>query len=210
MGLSVGQKRAKKVRKGQKWVKLGLAFVQTACCLRELRLPRFALSVEVGELLLKHDLFSVVQRKTQLVKTMINEKSCGAVVYAKNPEINFLLLQYEAGHWDFVKGNVEEGEAEKETVVRELGEETGISDAKFIEGFKEKITYFYKRQGNTVYKEVVFFLMEAATTNVTLSFEHIGYQWLPYNKAMEKLTFKNARDILQKAHEYMRTRKIKE
>jgi len=208
MGLSVGRKRAKKVRKGQKWVKLGLAIVQTACCLRELHLPRFALSVEDGELLLKHDLFSVVQRKTQLVKTMINEKSCGAVVYAKNPEINFLLLQYEAGHWDFVKGNVEEGEAEKETVVRELGEETGISDAKFIEGFKEKIAYFYKRQGSTVSKEVVFFLIETHTTKVQLSFEHIGYEWLPYERAMEKLNFKNAKDVLQKAHAFMKKQGI--
>jgi 8-oxo-dGTP pyrophosphatase MutT (NUDIX family) len=68
---------------------------------------------------------------------MINEKSCGAVVYAKNPELKYLLLQYEAGHWDFVKGNVEEGETEKETTLRELREETGIADAQFIEGFKE-------------------------------------------------------------------------
>ncbi len=130
------------------------------------------------------------------------------MVYAKNPEISFLLLQYEAGHWDFVKGNVEEGEAEKETVVRELREETGITEARFLDGFKEKITYFYKRQGSTVYKEVIFFLMETNTTAVTISFEHIGYQWLPYTKAMEKLTFKNARDVLQKAHEYMKTQGI--
>jgi bis(5'-nucleosidyl)-tetraphosphatase len=135
---------------------------------------------------------------------MLNEKSCGAVVYAKSPEVNYLILQYEAGHWDFVKGNVEEGETEKDTVVRELREETGISDARFIEGFKERITYFYKRQGATVHKEVVFFLMESNTKQVTISFEHIGFEWLPFERAMEKLTFKNARDILQKAHEFLK------
>jgi bis(5'-nucleosidyl)-tetraphosphatase len=160
------------------------------------------------ELLLKHDLFSVVQRKTQLVNCMLNEKSCGAVVYSKASEANFLILQYEAGHWDFVKGNVEEGETEQETVVRELREETGITEAHFVGNFKEKITYFYKRQGNTVYKEVVFFLMESDTKDVTISFEHIGYTWLPYEQAMEKLSFKNARDVLKKAREYMKTQKI--
>ena len=134
---------------------------------------------------------------------MLNEKSCGAVVYAKTPEIKYLLLQYEAGHWDFVKGNVEKGEAEKETAVRELGEETGIKDARFLEGFREKIGYFYKRQGSTVYKEVVFFLMESPSPRVTLSYEHIGYAWLTYEGALEKLTFKNARDVLQKAHQYL-------
>ncbi len=138
-----------------------------------------------------------------MVKPMLNEKSCGAVVYTKDSETKYLLLQYEAGHWDFVKGNVEQGENEKETTVRELGEETSITNARFIEGYREKIGYYYKRQGSTVYKEVVFFLMESPTKNVKLSFEHIGYAWLTYEAAMEKLTFKNARDVLQKAREYL-------
>lgn len=135
---------------------------------------------------------------------MLNEKSCGAVVYSKTSEVNYLLLQYEAGHWDFVKGNVEEGETEKDTTIRELKEETGIVDTKFIDGFREKISYFYKRQGATVYKEVIFFLMETNTTDVKISFEHIGFDWLPYERAMEKLTFKNARNVLQKAHAFMK------
>lgn len=134
---------------------------------------------------------------------MLNEKSCGAVVYTKNSGVKYLLLQYEAGHWDFVKGNVEEGENEQQTTVRELGEETGIGNARFIDGFKERISYFYKRRNLTVYKEVVFFLMEATSTSVTLSFEHIGFEWLHYEAAMRKLTFKNARDVLQKAHDFL-------
>ena len=133
----------------------------------------------------------------------LNEKSCGAVVYSKSSEVSYLLLQYDAGHWDFVKGNVEEGETEKDTTVRELSEETGIADAQFIEGFREKIAYFYKRQGSTVYKEVIFFLMEAKSTKVVLSFEHVGFDWLPYERAMTKLTFKNAREVLQKAHKFL-------
>ena len=135
---------------------------------------------------------------------MLNEKSCGAVVYSKNgSEVSYLLLQYEAGHWDFVKGNVEQGENEKETTVRELGEETGITNARFIDGFRERIGYYYKRQGATVFKEVVFFLMESPATNVKLSFEHIGFAWLSYAGTMEKLTFKNARDVLEKAQGFL-------
>ncbi len=136
---------------------------------------------------------------------MLNEKSCGAVVYFKDSRVKYLLLQYEARHWDFVKGNVEEGETEKETAVRELREETGIADAVFLDGFKEKISYFYKRQGATVYKEVVFFLMEAKTMNVKLSFEHVAFDWLTYEDALKKLTFKNARDVLQKARDFLKS-----
>ena len=135
---------------------------------------------------------------------MLREKSCGAVVFLKKDnETKFLLLNYAAGHWDFVKGNVEPKEAEKQTVTRELQEETGITDAKFIDGFREPIGYFYRRQGLTVHKEVVFFIMETKTEQVQISFEHVGFIWLDYKHAMEKLTFKNAKDVMQKAHEFL-------
>jgi bis(5'-nucleosidyl)-tetraphosphatase len=139
---------------------------------------------------------------------LFREKSCGAVVFLKNAETNYLLLHYEAGHWDFVKGNVEPNENEKDTVIRELKEETGIVDAQFVEGFREKIDYFYRRQGTTIHKEVIFFLMETHTETVKISYEHVGYTWLNYQHAMEKLTFKNARDVLQKAHALLKARRI--
>lgn len=136
---------------------------------------------------------------------MLREKSCGAVILVKKEATTkYLLLNYAAGHWDFVKGNVEPGETEKETVVRELKEETGITEAQFIDGFRQAIAYFYRRQGLTIHKEVVFYLMESYTDKVTLSFEHIGYTWLDYQHAMEKLTFKNAKDTLQKGHEFLK------
>jgi bis(5'-nucleosidyl)-tetraphosphatase len=47
---------------------------------------------------------------------------------------------------------------------------------------------------------VVFFLIETHTEQVRLSFEHVGYTWLNYKDTMKKLTFKNAKDVLQKAH----------
>jgi bis(5'-nucleosidyl)-tetraphosphatase len=134
---------------------------------------------------------------------MADEKSCGAIVFAKIPELKFLLLQYDAGHWDFVKGNVEKNETERATAVRELREETGIASASFVEGFRERITYYYKRQGVTIFKEVVFFLMESQTDKITLSFEHVGYDWLEYQAALKRLTFRNAKNILRRAYEFI-------
>ena len=129
-------------------------------------------------------------------------------MFLKNTEVKYLLLHYEAGHWDFVKGNVEPKESEKDTVTRELQEETGIADAQFIESFKEKIEYFYRRQGATIHKEVIFFLIETHTKKVKLSYEHVGYTWLEYQNTMKRLTFKNAKDVLQKAHGLLKTRRM--
>ena len=134
---------------------------------------------------------------------MPKEISAGAVVFRQNKEVKYLLLNYEAGHWDFPKGHIEKGEEEKETVKREVEEETGISKISFIEGFKEKIKYFYRREGQTIYKEVVFYLVETKESKIKISFEHIGYEWLDYEDALKRLTFKNAKEILKKAHSFL-------
>ena len=139
---------------------------------------------------------------------MFREKSCGAVVVLTNTEPQYLLLHYKAGHWDFVKGNVEPNESEKETVIRELQEETGIVDARFFDDFREKIEYFYRRQGTTIHKEVIFFLAKTHNEKVTLSFEHVGYAWLIYQDAMERLTFQNAKAVLQKAYTSLKARGV--
>ena len=140
---------------------------------------------------------------------MLREKSCGAVIFAKGDEpVKYLLLNYASGHWDFVKGNMEANETEMQTVVRELQEETGIKSAQFVEGFREGISYFYRRQGLTVHKEVVFFVMESFTVKVQLSFEHVGYTWLDFPNTLEKLTFKSSREVLQKAHEFLKKKGV--
>ena len=81
---------------------------------------------------------------------MIKEHSAGAVLYRyfSNEERKFLLLHYTSGHWDFPKGNLEAGETEVDAVIREIFEETGITDLKFVEGFIQPIFYNYRRDGN--------------------------------------------------------------
>lgn len=134
---------------------------------------------------------------------MVNEKSCGAVVFKRGEQIEYLLLHYGAGHWDYVKGQMEPDETERDTVMRELGEETSIVNGRFVEGFKESIHYMYRRSGRTIFKEVVFYLIETLESDVKLSYEHVGYAWLDYEKALEKLTFPNAKKVLEKARSHL-------
>lgn len=131
----------------------------------------------------------------------------GAVAFIRNPQLHYLLLHYEEGHWVFLKGTVEFNESEKETVIREL-EETGIIDAKFIEGFRDKVTYIYIRNGQPIYKQVVFFLIETHTKNIRLSFEHSNSLWVPFINAIKCLTFNNSKNVLKKANSFLKTRKF--
>lgn len=130
---------------------------------------------------------------------MLEERSAGAILYRESLSGKlYLLLNYPSGHWDFVKGNIEKGEMLKETVIREIEEETGIIDVNFIEGFEDKVEYHYQRDGQLVHKEVVFFLAKTNTDNVKLSHEHHGFIWLDFNSALKKLTYKTAQNMLKK------------
>ncbi len=124
----------------------------------------------------------------------------------------YLLLHYpprtsadkkRGGHWDLPKGHIEKGEVEEQSVRREIQEETGITELELVPGFRERTHYFYKHDGELMKKFVTFFLAEAAGDTVTLSHEHDDYVWLPYEKAIEQLTYETARGIFRKAHEHL-------
>lgn len=138
---------------------------------------------------------------------MKNERSAGAILFIKEKEPIYLLLQSEAKHWDFPKGNIEKGESDKDTVKREIEEETGIKDIDINPNFKEIIHYYFKFKGELINKTVIFYLAKTQTKQVKISFEHIGFEWLPYDKAFEKLTYKNAKEILKKANDFLKTHK---
>ena len=132
---------------------------------------------------------------------MIEETSSGVVLFRKeNEKILFLLLHYQSGHWDFVKGKMENGESPHETAIRETKEETGITDVKFLNNFEEWIQYNFQFEGELVNKKVVFFLGETKTKDVKISHEHLNYTWMDYTTAMEKTTFDNAKTVLSKSY----------
>ncbi len=137
---------------------------------------------------------------------MVHEKSCGAVVYrGKGSGRRYLLLNYAAGHWGFPKGHVEGDESEKDTVLRELDEETGIREVSFRGSFREEIAYSFRRRDERIDKVVVFYLLESRGEDVVLSNEHGSFLWLPYIKARKKLTYENTRCLLDKAEKYLNT-----
>lgn len=137
---------------------------------------------------------------------MPKEKSVGAIIFRKDKnKIKYLLLHYKfkTEFWDFPKGNIEERETENGTIRREIKEEAGIDDIKFIPNFKEKISYFYKRGGRIIFKEVVYFLVETKGKRVKISKEHIGYEWIDFDIAKKRLK-ENSRNVLEKANRFLK------
>lgn len=141
---------------------------------------------------------------------MPTERSAGAIIFRQERGKRFyLLLHYQRGarrqapYWDFPKGHIEKGETEGKAMRREIFEETGIKDLELVPKFREVIKYFFKWEGETIFKMVVYYLGETKEKEVKISSEHIGYQWLPYKDAVEQATFKNAKEIIKKAEDFL-------
>jgi 8-oxo-dGTP pyrophosphatase MutT (NUDIX family) len=138
------------------------------------------------------------------------EKSAGCIVYIQEKKRRLYLLLYKKASdhykesWGFPKGWVEKGEEDRETAIRETKEESGLTDVQILPGFVEKIHIFYKKEGQMVSKDIIYFIAKTEQKDVKVSFEHSGYEWLPYKEAAERLTFKSDRETLQKADEYLK------
>ena len=128
---------------------------------------------------------------------MKEEVSAGVILF-NELDGKFLLLNYPSKHWDFIKGKMEKGETPHETAIRETKEETGISDVKFLDSFKEEIEYYFYADKQEIHKKVIFFLGKTKTTEIILSHEHLDYIWLEFDSAIEKTTYKNAKKSLKK------------
>ena len=138
------------------------------------------------------------------------EKSAGAIIFRRDDnKIYYLLLNYpynakdKEEYWDLPKGHIEKGEQPEDTVKREVEEETALKDIEFINGFKETIKYFFKWENKNILKFVIFYLAETKTRDIIISGEHIGYKWLSYEEALNQLTYKNAKEIIKKANDYL-------
>lgn len=143
--------------------------------------------------------------------------SAGLVLFCETQHgREYLLIRYPSGHFDYARGHLEDGETKKEAALREVEEETGIREVQFFD--KEFHTkFFYTAAGNErqrrlsegkgviIFKEVYVYPGKVANKNVRLSHEHTEYVWLPYEQALAKVTFDNAKRVLAETEAYLRS-----
>ncbi|WP_337860506.1 uracil-DNA glycosylase family protein [Ferroplasma sp.] len=138
---------------------------------------------------------------------MREEFSYGIVLYSRFGETcKYLLLKRSEGWLDFPKGHIEKGENMVDAALRETREEAGVSlsPENLVPDFHYDITYYFTYRGTKIIKHVRMFLAEISpATNVKISSEHCGFIWLDYETAMQKLNFKNQRDLLEYARTYI-------
>ena len=128
-------------------------------------------------------------------------KSCGFIVYkAENNENFYLIIKSHNGDVGFPKGHMEPGESELQTAIRELKEETGM-DVDTIHDFRYQIEYPLPRVPDAM-KQTVYFLGKCASDEIIIQETEVALaEFVTYDKAIEKLTFEETKNMLKKAND---------
>lgn len=138
------------------------------------------------------------------------EKSCGAVVYriTRSEGIKILLVKNHNGKcWTFPKGHIEADESEKQTALREIKEETGLT-VTIEPNFRQTSIY---RPFGKIKKYVVFFLARANEAAVSMQQSEIDYYlWVSINEAMKLCSHENDTKILYEVRKRLNIDKASE
>ena len=107
--------------------------------------------------------------------------------------------------WCLPKGIIDKNEDSRATAIREVKEETGLLGDIIDEIGEISYWYFVKSENTQLHKTVHFYLMkycEGSTDNHDDEVDDA--QWFPINEAIENLTHKGEREILQKAEKMIK------
>ena len=134
-----------------------------------------------------------------------DETSAGGVVFRMDVgQPLVLLIRDSYKNWGFPKGHIEAGEPPEAAALREVREETGLSDLS-IRRLIATIDWFFRFRGQLIHKVCHFYLMETAdaTTSPQRAEGITACRWTPFDEAQSLISYANAREVLRRAQEML-------
>jgi 8-oxo-dGTP pyrophosphatase MutT (NUDIX family) len=131
------------------------------------------------------------------------EVSAGGVVYrVEDGRPLFLLIRDSYRNWGFPKGHLEKRENPEAAALREVSEETGLTDLA-VRGELATIDWHFRFRGKLIHKICHFFLMESENAPTSPQREEgiTACKWVPIDEALALISYANAREVLQRASE---------
>ena len=134
------------------------------------------------------------------------ETSAGGVIYRwRGAEAHVLLIRDRYQHWGFPKGHLEGAETAAAAALREVAEETGLTELRLGPRL-HTIDWFFRFRGRLIHKYCHFFLIESPRGDTCPEADEgiTECVWLPLAQAIESISYDNARDVLKRAAEILR------
>lgn len=150
-----------------------------------------------------------VFRKKPTIEQIVREPTSGGIIFRFNKartDIEILLIQDSKNRWTIPKGHIEPGETAKQTAIREIGEEAGLSHIAVL-CWLGKIQFKYRRLEKLVLMTTQIYLVRALDDNETPTKEKWmnGIKWFSFNDALEAIEYEDIEKLMLIAKKKIRS-----
>lgn len=133
----------------------------------------------------------------ELFKLLPMIKAAGGKVIHENKKVLFI---YRNDKWDLPKGRIEKNESLEKAAMREIEEETGVSNLSIVKPL-ETTYHIFKRNGKHALKETFWFEMTTNFNGRLIPEQSEGItkvEWLDSNQIQQALSnsYANIRDLI--------------
>ena len=141
------------------------------------------------------------KNKSNRTSKAVREYTAGDVVYRRiEDKVEILMIQDRLGRWTIPKGHVEEGESLEQTALREVAEETGLTEFRLGEKL-DKLHFFYRKEGKLIFMTTHVYLMEAiGDTDAVVAEDSEGIidaKWFDSDKALGLIEYKDTERLFR-------------
>jgi len=146
------------------------------------------------------------------IKEIVREPTSGGIVYRPtndNKDIEILLIEDAKGRWTIPKGHIEPGESAKQTTIREIGEETGLTKIK-VQSWLGKVNFKYRRQDRLILMTMQVYLVRALDAAEKLRKEKwmTSIKWIPFTEAVDTVEYPDIAKLILLAKKKVRTGEV--
>ncbi|MGI6612674.1 MAG: NUDIX hydrolase [Candidatus Nanosyncoccaceae bacterium] len=139
-----------------------------------------------------------VKGRKPSIQEIVREPTAGGIIYRlRNGEVEILLIQDARDRWTIPKGHIEPGETAKQTAVREIGEEAGLTDIE-VQGWLGKINFRYRRMNKLVLMTTQVYLVKALGDTDEIQKEEWmnDINWFKFVDAIDKIEYEDISKLM--------------
>lgn len=141
-----------------------------------------------------------VFRQKPAIQEIVREPTSGGIVFRLTPDqkdIEILLIQDSKNRWTIPKGHIEPGETAKQTAIREIGEEAGLTHISVL-SWLGKIHFKYRRQDKLVLMTTQIYLVRSLDRSEIPTKEKWmnGIKWFNFSDALNAIEYEDIEKLM--------------